>query len=144
MGQTHQREAAIFDAAMELPPEQRAAHLDHACGGDAALRQRIESLLNACESACEFLASPSVPAAAQTINVLPASFEKAGDRIGSYKLLQQIGEGGCGVVYVAEQEEPVCRRVALRFPPHSILATHFVGSFPSLLALFLPESRFMW
>jgi len=114
MGQTHQREEAIFDAAMELPPGQRAAHLDHACGGDAALRQRMESLLKSCESACEFLDSPTDPAAAQTISVLPDSFEKAGDRIGRYKLLQQIGEGGCGVVYMAEQEEPVSRRVALK------------------------------
>ena len=106
MSESHQREAAIFDAAMELPTGQRAAHLDHACGGDAALRQRIESLLKACESRCEFLDSPPDPGAAKTMNVLPASFEKAGDKIGRYKLLQQIGEGGCGVVYMAEQEEP--------------------------------------
>ncbi|MBI3849306.1 MAG: tetratricopeptide repeat protein [Verrucomicrobia bacterium] len=112
MSESHQREAAIFDAAMELPAGQRAAHLDHACGGDAALRQRMESLLNACESKCEFLDSPMDPAAAKTMNALP--FEKAGDRIGRYKLLQQIGEGGCGVVYMAEQEEPVSRRVALK------------------------------
>ena len=52
--------------------------------------------------------------AAEATNVLPPSFEKAGDRIGRYKLLQQIGEGGCGVVYMAEQEEPVRRRVALK------------------------------
>ena len=78
MSQTHQREAAIFDAALELPPDQRAAHLDHACGGDAALRQRIESLLKACESKCEFLDSPPDPAAAAPTNVLPVSFEKAG------------------------------------------------------------------
>jgi len=114
MGQTHQREEAIFDAAMELPPEQRAAHLDHACGGDAALRQRIESLLKAGDSSCGFLDSPTDPVAVEPTNVLPSSFEKAGDRIGRYKLLQQIGEGGCGVVYMAEQEEPVSRRVALK------------------------------
>jgi serine/threonine protein kinase/Tfp pilus assembly protein PilF len=116
MSESHQREAAIFDAAMELPPEQRAAHLDHACGGDAALRRRVESLLKADESRCEFLDSPTDPAAAApTIAIaLPSALEKAGDRIGRYKLLQQIGEGGCGVVYMAEQEEPVCRRVALK------------------------------
>src|SRR6266568_3064105 len=46
--------------------------------------------------------------------VSPPPTEKAGDRIGPYKLLQQIGEGGCGVVYIAEQDEPVRRRVALK------------------------------
>jgi len=114
MGQTHQREAAIFDAAIELPLEQRAAHLENACAGDAALRRRVEALLNASETSCEFLDSPATPEAAEPTNVLPPSFEKAGDRIGRYKLLQQIGEGGCGVVYMAEQEEPVSRRVALK------------------------------
>ena len=114
MSQSHQQEAAIFDAAMELPPEQRAAHLDHACGGDAALRRRIEALLKAGDSACEFLESPTDPASERPTNVLPASFERAGDKIDRYKLLQQIGEGGCGVVYMAEQEEPVRRRVALK------------------------------
>ena len=114
MGQMHQREAAIFDAALELPPGQRAAHLDQACVGDAALRQRVESLLKACESACGYLDSPADPLTVEPTNALPSSFEKAGDRIGRYKLLQQIGEGGCGVVYMAEQEEPVRRRVALK------------------------------
>ena len=76
MSESHQREAAIFDAALELPPAQRGAHLEHACGGDAALRRRIESLLKACESKCEFLDSPTVPAAVQATHVLP-SFEKA-------------------------------------------------------------------
>src|SRR5262245_27169836 len=114
MSESHQREAAIFDAAMELPPDQRAAHVNQACGSDAALRLRIEALLKACESRCEFLDSPNDPAAAAPTHILPPTFEKAGDRIGRYKLLQQIGEGGCGVVYMAEQEEPVSRRVALK------------------------------
>ena len=110
MSQSHQREAAIFDAAMELAPEQRAAHLDRACGSDAALRQRVEALLKAGESACAFLDSPTDPTALGPTKVSPSPFEKAGDKIGRYKLLQQIGEGGCGVVYMAEQEEPVSRR----------------------------------
>src|SRR5207247_570463 len=105
MSEAHQREAAIFDAAMELPPEQRAAHLDQACGGDAALRLRMEALLKADESACEVLESPTDPAAVAPTHIWPSSFEKAGDRIGRYKLLEHIGEGGCGVVYVAEQIE---------------------------------------
>lgn len=114
MGQTHQQEAAIFEAAMDLPPEQRAAHLDKACGSNAALRQRMESLLKAEGSSGGFLDSPADPVAGERTRVLPASLEKAGDRIGHYRLVQQIGEGGCGVVYMAEQLEPVRRRVALK------------------------------
>ena len=114
MSESHQREAALFDAAMDLPPEQRAAYLDQACGDDAALRQRLESLLKASESQCEFLDSPRDPELGQTLQVTVPLSEKPGDRIGRYKLLQRIGEGGCGVVYMAEQEEPVSRRVALK------------------------------
>jgi len=114
MSEAHQREAAIFDVVMELPPEQRAAYLDQACGGDPALRQRVEALLKACDSRCEFLDSPTDPARRQTFEITVPPSEKPGDRIGRYKLLQRIGEGGCGVVYMAEQEEPVSRRVALK------------------------------
>ena len=103
---------AIFDAAIELPPERRAAYLREACGDDDALRQRVEALLRAHESAEMFMASPAVAPRMETLVVKPA--EQPGDRIGRYKLLQQIGEGGCGVVYMAEQEEPVRRRVALK------------------------------
>src|SRR5687767_4572394 len=110
MDQTYQKEAALFDAAIELPREQRAAHLDHACAGDAALRQRVEALLQSCENSCGYLDSPADPVVAGPTNVSPPSFEKTGDRIERYKLLEQIGEGGCGVVYVAEQTEPVRRR----------------------------------
>jgi hypothetical protein len=114
MSKSHQREAALFDVAMELPPQERAAYLDQVCGGDAALRQRIEALLKAGESSCAFLDSPADPEVARPTIVLPSSLEKAGDRIDRYKLLEQIGEGGCGVVYMAEQPEPLRRRVALK------------------------------
>src|ERR1700674_136489 len=103
---------AIFDAAIELPPERRATYLQRACAGDDALRQRLEALLRAHDSAETFMDSPAVPAGRETPIVKPS--EQPGDRIGRYKLLQQIGEGGCGVVYMAEQEEPVHRRVALK------------------------------
>jgi tetratricopeptide (TPR) repeat protein/tRNA A-37 threonylcarbamoyl transferase component Bud32 len=114
MGQTYQREAAIFDAAMDLPPGQRARYLDEACGEDAAFRRRMESLVSACDSKSDVLDSSAVSEAASAATALMPSIEKAGDRIGRYKLLQQIGEGGCGVVYMAEQLEPVRRRVALK------------------------------
>ena len=113
MSASHQREAAIFDAAMELPPARRSDYLDKACGADAALRRRVESLLKACESQSVFLDSPAREIPGAGTAGLPAS-EKPGETIGRYKLLEQIGEGGCGVVYVAEQAEPVRRRVALK------------------------------
>jgi serine/threonine protein kinase/Flp pilus assembly protein TadD len=74
----------------------------------------LEALLKASESSCVFLESPADPAALAPTKLAASGLEKAGDRIGRYKLLQQIGEGGCGVVYMAEQEEPVSRRVALK------------------------------
>src|ERR1017187_908767 len=110
------RELAIFSEARRLPAGQRAACLDHACAGDAALRQRVEELLQAGDAAGDFLENPAAAPAAQSGTVPPpvVPSEKLGECIGRYKLLQQIGEGGCGVVYMAEQEEPVRRRVALK------------------------------
>ena len=107
------RELAVFSDVRRLPPGQRAAYLDKACEGDAALRQRVEELLQASEAAGAFLEKPA-SGSGGTVRDTAVPSEKAGDRIGRYKLLQQIGEGGCGVVYMAEQEEPVRRRVALK------------------------------
>jgi serine/threonine protein kinase len=103
---------AVFDAAIELPPERRAAYVQESCAGDDPLRQRVEALVRAHELAGTFMDSLAVGPRQETPVVKPA--EQPGDRIGRYKLLQQIGEGGCGVVYMAEQEEPVHRRVALK------------------------------
>jgi serine/threonine protein kinase/tetratricopeptide (TPR) repeat protein len=114
MSEPHKPVGAIFDAAVELPSERRAAYLQEACAGDETLRQRVEALLRAHELAGTFMDSPTPTLRPETIRLdLPPS-EKAGDKIGHYKLLQQIGEGGCGVVYMAEQEQPVQRRVALK------------------------------
>src|SRR5438094_3684738 len=113
MNEPHSVET-IFSATLELPPEERAAYLDQACGQDDALRQRIDLLLNACEQSGAFLEQSAAPSLRPTRVVTTGLAEKPGDRIGRYKLLQQIGEGGCGVVYMAEQEEPVRRRVALK------------------------------
>jgi serine/threonine protein kinase len=100
----------LFVAALRLPagPE-RNAWLAQACGTDADLRARIQALLDRHRDD-DFLAEPAVLGSPAP----PAVVEKPGYRIGHYKLLEQIGEGGCGVVYVAEQEEPVRRRVALK------------------------------
>ena len=110
------RELAVFSAARRLPVGERAAYLEEACAGDASLRRRLEELLKASEEVGVFLESPLAtppgPGGTVRLPILPS--EKPGDWIGRYKLLQQIGEGGCGVVYMAEQEEPVRRRVALK------------------------------
>jgi tetratricopeptide (TPR) repeat protein len=117
------REVALFSAALELEASQRTAYLDQACADDPALRQRLEALLAVHEKALTFLETSARGEQTSSLESEPAGglaglpgplTEKAGDRIGRYKLLQQIGEGGCGVVYMAEQEEPVRRRVALK------------------------------
>jgi tetratricopeptide (TPR) repeat protein/tRNA A-37 threonylcarbamoyl transferase component Bud32 len=108
-------EEEIFEACLARPIEERAGYLDRVCVGDAALRHRVEELLRSHSLAESFLEEPPVSVGAgQTIKLDVPLAEKVGDRIGRYKLLQQIGEGGCGVVYMAEQEEPVKRRVALK------------------------------
>jgi WD40 repeat protein/serine/threonine protein kinase len=107
---TTDREKVLFEQALDLESAvERLAFLKGACGEDAALAARVQALLQAHEDTKGFL--PGRPAGRTAL--LPVS-EKAGDRIGRYKLLQNIGEGGCGVVYMAEQEEPVRRRVALK------------------------------
>jgi len=102
------REREIFAAAIELPLAGRKGFLDRECGHDLELRQRLEALLAVDAETIEFFTSTAV----RRPPLLPE--EKPGDRIGRYKLLQKIGEGGCGVVYMAEQEEPIRRRVALK------------------------------
>ena len=108
-------EAAIFDAALACTsPQERASYLDKACTGKPELRRRIEGLLAAHDQAAGFLENPQAAAARPTVRLALQPEEQPGERIGRYKLLQKIGEGGCGVVYMAEQEEPVRRRVALK------------------------------
>src|ERR1043166_3039981 len=102
MNESQKPVGAIFDAAIELPPERRAACVQAACAGDDTLRQRVEALLRAYESAEMFMASPAVAPRGETVVVKPS--EQPGDRIGRYKLLQQLGEGGCGVVYMRSEE----------------------------------------
>src|SRR5205809_3187836 len=101
---------AIFDAALELPAEERPAYLTQACAGNEALRCQVERLLRNLSRAGHFLTQGEQATAEPASAVL----EKPGNKVGRYKLLQQIGEGGCGVVYMAEQTEPVQRRVALK------------------------------
>lgn len=132
---SRQQEKALFAEAMNIADAvARAAFLDQACQGRAALRQRLDRLLALQESAEEFLAGgavrmdptpdPAHPGLKSEAAIFaddsltgaeaPALPAQSRVRIGRYRLLRRIGEGGCGVVYLAEQEEPVRRQVALK------------------------------
>jgi tetratricopeptide (TPR) repeat protein len=100
-------EEALFHQALALPVAERAVFVNSACGGDDALRQRLEVLLQAHANPGSFLQSPAV-------TVDAPSMEAPGMVIGPYRLMEQIGEGGMGLVFVAEQQQPVRRKVALK------------------------------
>ena len=110
-------EQTIFDGARQMPDAQaRASYLEAACAGDPKLRERVENLLKASLRADQFLAGHPLElgeAARQTMPIGPLS-EGPGTIIDKYKLLEKLGEGGFGVVYMAEQKQPVKRRVALK------------------------------
>jgi serine/threonine protein kinase len=103
----------IFLRAVEIPsPGTRTVFVEEACRQDVSLRSRVEALLKSHQQ--DSFLEPSVEGeTADRSGITPVS-EKPGMRIGRYKLLQQIGEGGMGIVYMADQEEPVRRRVALK------------------------------
>ncbi|HSY19367.1 MAG TPA: serine/threonine-protein kinase, partial [Candidatus Acidoferrales bacterium] len=113
MNDSPNRDVVVFTEATTLPIAERAAYLKQACGNDEELRLRVDALLKAYDRAGDFL-EQSPQKSTLDARLTASSGEKLGDRIGRYKLLQQIGEGGCGVVYMAEQEEPVRRRIALK------------------------------
>jgi len=105
----------VFKGALALDANERAAYLAGACKDNALLRQGVEDLLRAHAAPQVSPANPP-PSPVSTIKIdLPkAADESVGQNIGRYKLMEEIGEGGCGVVYVAEQTQPVRRRVALK------------------------------
>jgi tetratricopeptide (TPR) repeat protein len=130
MNATRHGEEELFDAAREMEdPARRSSFLETACNGDTALRSRVDELLAAEAEAEQFFADGSLAlslagtaappswsssTASEAVPPTLLDEESVGTRIGRYKLVQKIGEGGCGVVYMAEQEEPVRRRVALK------------------------------
>src|SRR5262245_58355090 len=107
-------ECDIFIAARHITNvDERHAYLEEACGGDADMRRSVDGLLQAFDQAGSFLHAPAGAAYEPTIAERPVT-ESPGTVIGPYKLLEQIGEGGMGVVYMAEQAAPVRRKVALK------------------------------
>ena len=111
--QRDQQARDIFLRAVEIESrEAQTAYLEGACQRDASLRSRVEALLESHQKD-SFLEMPAIDGPSTFIGEKVIS-EGSGSVIDRYKLLQKIGEGGCGVVYMAEQQEPVRRRVALK------------------------------
>ena len=104
----------LFYQALELPPSQRGHFLDGACPADGKLRREVDELLRAHDDATQFLPEEGLAAPELEREIGRIKPEQTGDRLGPYNLLEQIGEGGFGTVWVAEQEKPIRRRVALK------------------------------
>src|SRR5215468_10037980 len=105
-------ESIYFAALAKESPQERAAYLDEACGADGDLRRRVERLLQAQPKVGSFLQGVAGPPEA-TVTQAEVQ-ETAGAVIGPYKLIEQIGEGGMGAVWMAQQTEPIKRLVALK------------------------------
>src|SRR5687768_13977742 len=102
-------------AALDKPtPEEQAVFLAQACGDDADVRRRVEDLLRSHIEAGTLLQTPALGLDDAATGAAPEILAAPGRRTGPYKLLERLGEGGMGVVYMAEQEKPVRRRVALK------------------------------
>ena len=113
VGNTGMDEREIFERSLDFADAgERQAYLAEACGNDRALRGRVEALLCSHDEAGSFLQGVAAAGVEHTLDQPIA--ERPGTQIGPYKLLQEIGEGGLGVVYLAEQQEPVRRKVALK------------------------------
>jgi serine/threonine protein kinase len=119
-------EKELFNAARQIAaPEQRLAYLQTACGGDPAAMSRLLELLRVCDQDKGFLEAPGANGA----TVDEPIREHPGTVIGPYKLLEQIGEGGFGVVFMAEQTVPVRRKVALKVLKPGMDTRHVVARF---------------
>src|SRR5262249_34292428 len=110
----------LFLAALEVAPEDRAAWLERGCAVDAGLREHLRLMLAAHDAPQSLLDGPAqslaalLPDEGVAPSVAQPLVEGPGTMIGPYKLMEQIGEGGMGLVFVAEQQQPVRRKVALK------------------------------
>ena len=108
---TSNKFAPFFLAALERPADAWPAYLDEACAGDSGLQEQVRLLLDAHAGGTGMLDHAVRP---EVLTLEQPPLEQPGTEIGPYKLLEQIGEGGMGVVYMAEQQEPIRRKVALK------------------------------
>ncbi len=121
----------IFLNALEIAaPADRSAFIERACSGDTELQGQVVSLLEASQKAGSFLENPPSAVGAQIAAILDQPITEApGTVIGRYELKEQIGEGGMGVVYVAQQTEPVRRKVALKIIKPGMDTRQVIGRF---------------
>ena len=123
------KEQEIFTGALELnEPTARDAYVKGACGHNVELYQRINQLLKEHEAKDSLLSQPPIENLV-TLSDQNAPTEEFGSMIGPYKLLQKIGEGGMGVVYMAEQEKPMHRKVALKIIKLGMDTKHVIARF---------------
>ena len=131
MNQTHKLESIFAEAVQLAHPRHREVFLDEACAGNAQLLNRVSALLSASSQAESFMSEPAgMIKLPDELESTPVG-EQPGDRVGRYLLLQQIGEGGMGTVFMAEQEEPVRRRVALKIVKPGLDTKEVIARFES-------------
>ena len=132
MSEIDPREEALFQKSLELPREERERYLVSSCRGDPVLRENVLGLLKSHEAGGGFLDSlpdeDSARVAAQLQRIAPAD-ESPGDDIGRYRLLELIGEGSWGSVWMAEQREDIKRRVALKILKLGLDTKDFLARF---------------
>jgi serine/threonine protein kinase len=103
----------LFHEALKLDAENRSLYLDAMCGTDAALKDEVQSLLRFDADGAQFLERPAIEQAAREL-AADGTLRPQPTRIAGYTIVKEIGEGGMGVVYLAEQDPPIRRRVALK------------------------------
>jgi serine/threonine protein kinase len=128
MGEQSVGAKSLFLAAIERPPEEWPTFLDQACAGNGQLHAEVQKLLRAQAALGSFHEAPQ-SSLRETVD--HAFGERPGAAIGPYKLLQKLGEGGMGVVYVAEQEQPVRRQVAIKIIKPGMDSAEIVARFES-------------
>ena len=130
MSDRHARVSELFLQVSELPADKRAAFLDRECGDDAALRAEVESLLEHDRTETGVLGPEGMGKRIRKLATEPPT-DAHPDRVGPYRILEVLGEGAMGTVYLAEQREPLQRRVALKLVKWGMDTEQFIARFES-------------